>query len=98
VINDNTSDPEISQTISPETCGQEDGSYDITVTGGTTPYTFLWSNGSTDEDLVDVMAGNYTVTVTGANGCTATVSAEVPGNTISFSIQGTPSPNTSCDI
>ena len=98
VIADETSNPAISQSISPELCGQEDGSFDITVTGSTTPYTYLWSNGSTGEDLVDVPSDIYTVTVTGANGCTATVSAEVPENTISFDLQGTPTANTSCDI
>ncbi|MEZ4932995.1 MAG: SprB repeat-containing protein [Saprospiraceae bacterium] len=44
VIEDDTSNPEISQSISPEICGQENGSFDITVMGGTMPYTFLWSN------------------------------------------------------
>ena len=54
-------------------CG-ELGSIDITVAGGTGPYTFVWydENGniiSTDEDLVDVPAGEYTVEITDVNGC-----------------------------
>lgn len=46
----------------------EDGRVDITVLGGTAPYSYTWSNGATDEDLV-AAAGEYTVSVTDANGC-----------------------------
>src|SRR5690606_29319420 len=51
------------------TCIAAIGSIDITVAGGTEPYTYLWSNGATTEDIADLAAGDYTVVVTDANGC-----------------------------
>lgn len=51
--------------------GFNDGSIDITVTGGTTGYTFNWSNGATTEDISNVVADTYTIDITDLNGCTA---------------------------
>jgi large repetitive protein len=52
------------------TCfGGSNGQVVLTPSGGTTPYTFLWSNGSTDQDLENVAEGTYSVVVTDANGC-----------------------------
>ncbi|PHI19841.1 hypothetical protein CEQ90_10635 [Lewinellaceae bacterium SD302] len=54
------------------TCGgDEDGAIDITVTGGTGDYTYEWSNEAETEDLEGLDGGEYTVTVTDENGCTA---------------------------
>ena len=57
--------------------GGSNGSVDLTVTGGTIPYTYMWSNGATSEDLASVPAGTYTVTVKDKNNCTTTCSATV---------------------
>src|SRR5210317_1676901 len=43
--------------------GGSDGSVDLTVSGGTKPYHFQWSNGDTTEDINNLIAGNYTVNV-----------------------------------
>ncbi len=51
--------------------GGSDGTATATVAGGTTPYTYSWSNGQTSADASGLSATNYTVTVTDANGCTA---------------------------
>ena len=57
--------------------GNNTGSIDLTVTGGTSPYTYLWSNNATIQDPLNLLAGTYSVTVTDANGCTATTSATI---------------------
>ena len=48
-----------------------------TIAGGTTPYTYLWSNSETTANLTDVEASVYGVTVTDANGCVATATANI---------------------
>src|SRR4029079_7013493 len=50
--------------------GGSDGSASIVVTGGTSGYTYLWSNGSNGESISNLSAGNYQVTVIDNNGCT----------------------------
>lgn len=57
--------------------GGNNGSINLTVNGGVTPYTFQWSNSANTEDLNSITAGTYTVTVTDANGCTALRSVTV---------------------
>ncbi|NNF02080.1 MAG: T9SS type A sorting domain-containing protein, partial [Bacteroidia bacterium] len=51
-----------------------DADINITVIGGTAPYTYLWSNGSTNQNLNNVLAGTYTITVTDFAACTSTIS------------------------
>ncbi|HZF99945.1 MAG TPA: T9SS type A sorting domain-containing protein, partial [Chitinophagales bacterium] len=58
-------------------CNQPNGSVNLTVSGGTSPYTYAWSNGATTQDILNVAAGTYTVTVTQANGCSSTQSPVV---------------------
>ncbi|HNW90779.1 MAG TPA: SprB repeat-containing protein [Bacteroidales bacterium] len=54
--------------------GGSNGAIDITVTGGTSPYTYSWNGGVTIPDRNGLTAGSYTVVVTDAKGCTATQS------------------------
>jgi hypothetical protein len=57
--------------------GNNTGSIDVTVSGGTLPYTYLWSNGATTQDLSNLIAGTYSITVTDANGCISVMSIVV---------------------
>jgi hypothetical protein len=41
----------------------------LTVTGGVSPYSYLWSNQAVSKNISGLVAGNYTVNVTDANGC-----------------------------
>ena len=51
--------------------GGNDGAIDVTASGGLSPYTYLWSDGSNTEDLINITAANYTITVTDANNCSS---------------------------
>ena len=48
------------------------GSIDITVSGGTAPYTFTWSNGEITEDLINISPGDYSVEIKDENNCIVT--------------------------
>lgn len=65
-------------TSTPESgTGANDGTASVTATGGTPPYTYLWSNGATTANINGLGGGTYTVTVTDANGCPVNASTSV---------------------
>ena len=60
------------------TCnGANNGSINLTVGGGTAPFTYAWSNSASTEDISGLAPGTFTVTVTDALNCTQTASATV---------------------
>ncbi|MCS6904824.1 MAG: T9SS type A sorting domain-containing protein [Bacteroidia bacterium] len=56
----------------PKCAGQEAASIEVSAIGGMQPYSYRWSNGATTKQLTGLSSGEYTVTVTDANGCVAT--------------------------
>lgn len=67
--------------------GESTGAIDLTVSGGTNPYTYAWNNGLISEDLVNLTAGMYDVVVTDDHGCQTTNSIELtePADTLAYS-------------
>lgn len=74
----NSDGPGLSTTTTDATCnGGSNGSITLTVSGGTAPLTFNWSNGDDTPNISGLPAGTYTVTVTDGNNCEAVTSATV---------------------
>lgn len=68
--------------VDPSTSTSSDGILSVNITGGTPPYTFLWSNGATQQTVVGVGVGTYDVTVVDFYGdFTATTSCSLTGPT-----------------
>ena len=70
-----TEPPEIQLKLVPThiTCQSDtydNGSVDLTVSGGVAPYNYIWSGGQDTQDIANLTEGVYSVTVTDANGCT----------------------------
>jgi len=70
--------PTLSDAVTNVACfGGHTGSVTVTATGGSSPYTYLWSTGATTSSVSGLAAGTYLCTVTATGGCTASISATV---------------------
>ncbi len=80
-----TQTPAVSLVVTPfpDTCSTSRGLVLSVPSDGTPPFGFLWSDGSSGQDLSHAASGTYTLTVTDAAGCTAEAEADV-GDTGSF--------------
>lgn len=68
----------ISTAVTPVSCfGLSNGALDLNVSGGTGPYIYLWSNGSTNQAINNLSAGTYTVTVRDVNFCSSVTSVVI---------------------
>ena len=63
-----------SSSININCAGFNNGKATTTTTGGTSPYSYLWNNNATTQNISNLAAGLYTVIVTDANGCTSSSS------------------------
>jgi len=69
----NTSLFDTSRIVNNVSCfGGSDGSVDLDIVGGNYPFTYNWNNGATTQDLVNLQAGVYTVSITDASNCVIT--------------------------
>ena len=57
--------------------GAEDGAATVSVTYGSSPYTYNWSNGAQTASIENLSGGDYTVTVTDRQGCSVTESVTI---------------------
>lgn len=79
-VSANISQPtQITNTLSSTdaSCGDENGAISMTTQGGVAPYSFLWSNGATTEDIGNLSPGAYFVNITDQNNCVVTRSASI---------------------
>jgi len=70
-------------------CSTSDGKIISNVSGGTSPYSYLWNNGKTIGTITGLTQGNYTLTVTDANNCANTFTATVncPNGVANYGLQ-----------
>ncbi|RYD97014.1 MAG: T9SS type A sorting domain-containing protein [Sphingobacteriales bacterium] len=77
--------------------GGATGAASITASGGTGGYTYSWApSGGTSASATGLTAGNYTVTVTDANSCTATQSFTITEPTFALNATAAAQTNISC--
>ncbi|MEP7170257.1 MAG: hypothetical protein ABI855_12870, partial [Bacteroidota bacterium] len=76
--------------------GGADGSINLIVNGGTTPYSYNWNNGATTQNLSNLSSGSYSVTITDVNGCTALQSQAITQPSASLSATSSANQNISC--
>lgn len=68
----------ISETLVDEKCnGDQIGQIQITTSGGASPYSYLWNDAATSQNRTGLAAGNYSLTITDFNNCTATIAATI---------------------
>ncbi|MFT4524355.1 MAG: gliding motility-associated-like protein, partial [Bacteroidia bacterium] len=83
-------------TSMPSSCSNiSDGSIDLSVVGGVTPYSYTWTPGGFNtQDLINVTSGSYTMTITDADGCTHTATYQI-GTLVTIDAEIT-APDTVC--
>ncbi len=68
----------VSYSVTDVNCnGGADGSVDVSVAGGSLPYSYIWSNGSSSEDLSNLSSGSYNLTVTDNSGQSSSLAVVV---------------------
>ncbi|MBI2967712.1 MAG: gliding motility-associated C-terminal domain-containing protein [Bacteroidetes bacterium] len=78
----NSGGPSVATSATAATCGNDNGTATANATGGTPPYSYLWSAvpPQTDSVATGLAPGNYSVTVTDNSGCIVNSSVNVPAS------------------
>jgi PKD repeat protein len=90
----------VTETLVQSNCGQSNGSIDLNVGGGSPPFTYQWSNGALSQDIWNVPAGTYTVTIVDNKGCQLINSynlSDINGPLVTISGSNNPTCNSSCN-
>jgi SprB repeat/Secretion system C-terminal sorting domain len=66
-------------TFNSDSCAQNTGVASVSMVGGQFPFSISWSNGATGAFVNQLPAGNYTVTITDAVGCSDTINFNIAG-------------------
>ena len=75
VVSTLSTPPTIQGSVTNETCfGSNNGAVNVTITGGSPNFSYLWNSGQNTEDISNVAPGNYTITVTDQYQCPYTSS------------------------
>ncbi|MBI4946120.1 MAG: SprB repeat-containing protein [Bacteroidetes bacterium] len=77
VVHTYTFSATVSSTTNASCHGFNNGSATVSLTGGMSPFSYLWSNNNTTTTAANLFAGVYTVTVSDVNQCTQTASATI---------------------
>lgn len=81
ILNANITEPQLltanATAVGETSTGANDGAAAAIPTGGTSPYSYLWSTGATTFGIIGLAPGTYTVVVTDSKGCTAAQSVVV---------------------
>lgn len=76
---ENQDGPDISiEDVVPTRCGQHNGSATVLVEGGTSPFTFSWSDGQQAATAINLNSGKHNVTVVDDNGCISIGTVDIP--------------------
>ncbi len=87
---------DIDYSIDASCSGFNDGKAAASVSGGTQPYTYLWSNSQTTDTAVNLLSDTYLLTLSDANGCSAVDIIQI-GEPVPFSEPAFSTTNVSCN-
>ncbi|MCF8370986.1 MAG: choice-of-anchor L domain-containing protein [Bacteroidales bacterium] len=92
IVADTSSFLEISENIILDPCSTTPGTIDISIVNGAAPFTYLWSNWKTTEDVDSLAPGSYSLSITDANYCYSVYEFNIPVSpvtTLSYTLSHT---------